>query len=203
MKKSNLVPNTETVKKEMEKCFADLGALSKEEVDHAMQLISVESLAKGTLILQKGEVSTKSYSVISGCVRQYYLVDGEEKTTFFYTEGDSIFAMNSGAAKTPSKFFLSCVEPTMLSVITYENQKVLYARFPKLETLSRAALQEELAHYQELLANYIVTTPEERYLNLLRFRPELLNRVPQYQLASYLGVVPESLSRIRKRISLG
>lgn len=201
MQKSNVAPNTDAVKKEMKKCFAAIGALSKEEIEDAMQLISIESFDSGTLILRKGEVSAKSYSVVSGCVRQYYLVDGEEKSTFFYTEGDSIFSMNTGSEKTPSKYFLSCVEPTMLSVITFENQKILYERFPKLETLSRTSLQEELVHYQELLATYIVTTPEERYLNLLHFRPELLNRVPQYQLASYLGVAAESLSRIRKRIS--
>lgn len=202
MGESKIVPNTNTVKKEIKKCFADVGALSKEEIDDAMQLISIESFDRDALIVQEGEVSAKSYSVVSGCIRQYYLVDGEEKTTFFYTEGDSIFTTNNGSEKTPSKFFLSCVEPTILSIITFEDQKKLYEQFPMLETLSRTSLQEELAHYQELLANYITTTPEKRYLNLLRQRPELLNRVPQYQLASYLGVAPESLSRIRKRISL-
>ena len=76
----------------------------------------------------------------------------------------------------------------------------MYNRFPILESMSRVALVEELNNYQEMLSTYITTSPEERYLNLLKFRPELLNRVPQYQLASYLGVTPESLSRIRKRI---
>lgn len=71
-----------------------------------------------------------------------------------------------------------------------------------LESMSRMSLQEELNTYQEMLVTYITTNPEERYLNLLKYRPELLHRVPQYQLASYLGVTPESLSRIRKRIFL-
>jgi len=78
----------------------------------------------------------------------------------------------------------------------------MYKRFPMLESLSRISLQEELHNYQEMLATYITTSPEERYLNVLKYRPELLNRVPQYQLASYLGVTAESLSRIRKRIML-
>lgn len=188
------------IKAEIRKCFSDLASFTEEEINAAMELISIESYKKGDLILQEGAISSKSYSIISGCVRQYYLVDGEEKTTFFYTEGDSIFSPNSASEKIPSKYYLSCVEYTTLSIMTLENQKEMYNRFPMLEALSRNSLQKELVNYQEMLATYITTNPEERYLNLLKHRPELLNRVPQYQLASYLGVAPESLSRIRKRI---
>ena len=61
-------------------------------------------------------------------------------------------------------------------------------------------MESELSKYQEMLATYKTDTPEQRYLNILKFRPELIQRVPQHQLASYIGVKPESLSRIRKRI---
>lgn len=87
-------------------------------------------------------------------------------------------------------------------MITLVNQKEMYKRFPVLESWSRISLQEELSDYQEMLATYITTSPEERYWNLLKFKPELLNIVPQHQLASYLGVTSESLSRIRKCIRL-
>ena len=73
---------------------------------------------------------------------------------------------------------------------------------PRMETLNRMGVEMELQKSQEALADYILTSPEERYLNLLQTRPDLLDRVPQYQLASYLGVTPESLSRIRKRIMM-
>lgn len=195
------LPNYQEVKKEIEECFVRIGKLTEKETYEAMQFIAIEAYDKGDLVLQKGELTAKSYSVVSGCLRQYHVFDGEEKTTFFYTEGDSIFTATNGHEKTPSKFSLACVEPTVLTVMTLEHREMLYQKFPTLEALSRIALQQQLTRYQELLATYMVTTPEERYLNVLQVRPGLLNRVPQYQLASYLGVTPESLSRIRKRIS--
>ena len=181
-------------------CFSNVGAFTEEEVDAALKYISIKTFKKGDHLLREGDISAKSYSIISGCVRQYYLVDGDEKTTFFYTEGQSIFSPNSTSGRIPAKYYLSCVEYTTVSIITLENQVELYKRFPILESMSRQALSEELNNYQEMLSTYITTTPEKRYLNLLKFRPGLLKRVPQYQLASYLGVTPESLSRIRKRI---
>ncbi len=198
----NDITHIDSVKNEIRKCFAEHGSFTTEDINAAADLITIKTLKKGEHLLHEGEVSAKSYSIVTGCVRQYYLVDGEEKTTFFYTEGQSIFSPNSTSERIPAKYYLSCVEYTTLSVITLENQKEMYKRFPVLETLSRLSLQEELHNYQEMLATYITTSPEERYLNLLKFSPELLNRVPQYQLASYLGVTPESLSRIRKRIML-
>lgn len=190
------------VKNGIKKCFAELDTFTNDDIDAALELITIKTLKKGEHLLREGEISAKSYSIVSGCVRQYYLVDGEEKTTFFYTEGQSIFSPNSTSERIPAKYYLSCVEYTTLSVISLDDQKKMYSRFPVLESLSRLSLQEELHNYQEMLATYITTCPEERYLNLLKFRPELLNRVPQYQLASFLGVTPESLSRIRKRILL-
>jgi CRP-like cAMP-binding protein len=77
---------------------------------------------------------------------------------------------------------------------------LFFQKFPHLEPASRMAVEEELGKSQDRLSNYIINSPEERYLQLLKTRPELLERVPQYQLASYLGVTPESLSRIRSRI---
>lgn len=194
--------NHEKIREQIKICFSDAASFTEDEIEAAMSFISIQSYKKGEHLLNEGEVFAKSYSIVSGCVRQYYLLDGEEKTTFFYTEGQSIFSPDNTSNRIPSKYYLSCVEYTTVSVITLENQEELYKQFPILESMSRVSLKEELHNYQEMLSTYITTTPEERYLNLLKYRPELLDRVPQYQLASYLGVTPESLSRIRKRIFL-
>ncbi|MBC8146372.1 MAG: Crp/Fnr family transcriptional regulator, partial [Bacteroidetes bacterium] len=76
----------------------------------------------------------------------------------------------------------------------------LYQKFPKLEALARSIMEKEMIKYQEMLMLYITDSPEQRYTKLLKNRPELLQRVPQHQIASYIGIKPESLSRIRKRI---
>jgi len=76
----------------------------------------------------------------------------------------------------------------------------MYRLFPSIESLCRIETEKKLGQFRELMAFYLASSPEERYLNLLNTRPNLLTRVPQYQLASYLGVKPESLSRIRGRL---
>lgn len=181
---------------------AVMDTLTDDEKAFIWERTPVKFFKKGTILLREGEIADKSYFSFEGCVRQYYLVDGIEKTTFFYTEGQSISSFQSSSTKTPSKHYLECVEDCKLSVSTYESEQEMYSRFPKFKMLCLKETEKQLGKYQEMLAHYITSSPEERYLNLLETRPGLLNRVPQHQIASYLGVKPESLSRIRKRISL-
>lgn len=192
-------PSKSHFEDELLKCISENGVLSDEEIEAAYNASQIRTYEKGTILLRAGEIARECYYTLEGCIRQYYLRDGEEKTTFFYTEGQTIASL-TGAKKMPSQFYLSCVEDTTLSVLTFEKEEELYKKYPRVESISRTGAQELLRHYQEMLAAYITSSPEERYLNLLENRPELLNRVPQYQLASYLGIKPESLSRIRKRI---
>jgi len=79
-------------------------------------------------------------------------------------------------------------------------EKTIFERFPRFETLCRILSEELLAKNQASFDGFKTSTPEQRYLNLLKTRPDLLQRVPQYQIASYLGIEPQSLSRIRKRL---
>lgn len=176
--------------------------LTEDEKEALAKYIPVKTYKKGTVLLEEGQVSIESYFNMGGCVRQYILVDGEERTTAFYTEGQSISSMTSYLQKTPSNHYLACVEDTKLAVLTFDNEQELYKLHPKFESLCRLAMEEDFGKQQAKLADYITKSPEERYLDLLKNQPELLNRVPQFHLASYLGVKPESLSRIRKRISL-
>lgn len=190
-----------SVKNEIKKDLVDnCIPLSTAEKETIAELMIIRTLKKGTLILREGQISTNCYTILEGCIRQYYLIDGEERTTFFYTEGQTIYAQRGSTNKKPAKHYLACVEDTTITLMTQEDENELFRRFPRFERISRIALEEELGNYQEMLANFMMSSPEERYLKLLKNRPDLLDRVPHYQLASYLGVKPESLSRIRKRI---
>ena len=77
----------------------------------------------------------------------------------------------------------------------------LFKRFPRFETISRTIMEAAFAEQREALTFYYTDSPEQRYLKLMKSRPDLFQRIPQYHLASYIGVKPESLSRIRKRIA--
>lgn len=176
-----------------------IGSISEAEYDQIFKLIKVRSYAKGKYLLREGGAGNTCYFVLRGCVRQYFLVDGIEKTTAFYTEGMPVSA-TFVYDNQPSKFFLICNEDCMLIEGKAEDEKVFFAQMPRMEMLSRIGVEKELQKSHEKMADFILSSPEERYLNLLETRPDLLDRVPQYQLASFLGVTPESLSRIRKRI---
>ena len=187
---------------DISKLVARFISLNEEETKAIIECIPIRTYKKGTVLLREGQVASECYFNLKGCVRLYYLVDGEERTTCFYTEEQSIASMASYVNRTPANHYLSCIEDTTLAVLHFEKEKELYRRVPKFESLCRVSMEDDFGKQQEMLASYITTSPEERYLNLLETRPELLQRVPQHQLASYLGVKPESLSRIKKRVTL-
>lgn len=175
---------------------------NEKEMAAIVEKIPIKTFKKGAVLLKEGEISTQCYFVLEGCVRQYYLMDGEEKTTAFFTERQAVNSFSSYIDQVPSKHYLVCVEDTTLVIGNMEQEQEMYAKYPKLESLSRVLVEQDYGQTQEEFATFITSSPEERYRNLLKKRPELLQRVPQHQIASYLGVTPESLSRIRKRIAL-
>lgn len=175
-------------------------ALQAEEILRIVAETPIKTLKKGSLLLREGQIPQFCYYVFKGCVREYYLVDGEEQTSEFYLEGDSISDELGRIERRPSRKYWECLEDTTVSTFSQAQEEKMYRLFPSLESLCRIETEKKLGQFRELMAFYLASSPEERYLNLLKTRPNLLTRVPQYQLASYLGIKPESLSRIRGRI---
>jgi len=178
--------------------FAHLTEVEKQAI---LDSVTFKTFKKGEFILMEGEILNFCYFIIKGCVREYYIKDGEEKITNFYIEQDPISSMTGNITKTPSKYFLECLEDTIVSSSTVEQEEAMFEKFPKFETLCREKVEEMLGEQHQRFADYMTSTPTERYLQLREKKPELLDRVPQYQLASFIGVKPETLSRIRKKIS--
>lgn len=150
--------------------------------------------------MKEGQQSVDTYFILEGCIREYILTDGEEKTTNFFTEEQWVISLSNFGTQTPSTHNLVCVEDTIVSVGNERQAQEMFKRFPRFETISRAIVEADFAEQKKLLTSFLTDSPEQRYLKLLESRPELFQRIPQYQLASYIGVKPESLSRIRKRI---
>ena len=151
--------------------------LTPEEARVLDECIPIKSFSKGTILLKEGQVATESYFNIKGIVRSFYIIDGDERTTAFFTEGEAIASLSSYVNKTPASHFLACVEDCMLAVLNYEKEQILYSQYPKFEALCRVSMEDEFGKQQELLASFLTKSPEDRYLNMMETRPELLNRV--------------------------
>ncbi len=175
-------------------------ALTEEEKNALISLDLFRSVKKGTILLREGQKSKDSYFVLKGCIRAYYMVDAEEKTTAFYTEMDAL-TPHCVISKTPSAYYVSCIEDTILTISNTDMEAEMNGKFPKFEILCRKLSEELLAKKQIDFDKFRTSSPEQRYLHLLETRPDLIQRVPQHQLASYLGVQPQSLSRLRARIT--
>ncbi len=180
--------------------FSAFTRFTRDELAVLTDSMAIAYFEKGSFIVKEGQHNTNTFFVLHGLVRQYQLIDGEEIITNFFSEGQWIISLTGFSKDTAAKDYLVCVEDTAVVVGDEQKAQALFTAFPRFETLSRAVLETEFAAQQRKLRDYMTATPEQRYLQLLTANPNILQRVPQYQIASYIGVKPESLSRIRKRL---
>lgn len=173
---------------------------SPEEKAFFAEYIPVRRIKKGEFILRDDQVLKASYHLFKGSVREYYYKDGEEKTTAFYIAGESLTDDGNKPVQKPSGVNWECVSECIVSVFTFEVEKEMYRRFPRLESLCRMGTEAQYSQYKTEMNLFLSSTPVERYEHLLKTKPEIFQTVPLYQIASYLGIKPESLSRIRNRL---
>ncbi len=191
--------NNKTMKNILFDFISKYISLTEEEKNAILSLDLFRSVKKGTILLKEGQNTLDNYFVLKGCIRVYYIIDGEEKTTAFYTELDAL-TPHCAITNTPSDYFISCIEDSILLVSNADMAEEINSKFPKFEIMCRILSEELLAKQQINFDEFKISSPEQRYLNLLQKRPDLIQRVPQHQLASYLGIKPQSLSRLRARI---
>lgn len=188
------------MKKELITFLSQFNELSKSQIEELTELMTVKEVKKNTIIVKQGQFCKLCYFVLKGCLRQYIITEGTEKTIALYTEKEAVNFYTNQENPKASESFLSSLEDTILLIGNPENDQTLYSKFPVLGDITRRMTEIDLGKTQNSFAKFMTSSPEERYLNLLEERPGLIQRVPLSMIASYLGVTPESLSRIRKRI---
>ncbi len=181
--------------------FENITPLTSEEKSTIRGELEIREVPRNTVLLNSGKVSTEFYFILKGCARLYYLAGIEEKTAFFYTENMFVSSYESFTRQIPAKHSIQVIEDSTLVVFNIESAQKLLEASPKFEMLARIMMEEEMSVYQDVISSFVTQNAEQRYESMLKEQPELLQRIPQHQIATFLGVTPETLSRIRKRIA--
>ena len=157
------------------------------------------SILPKTILLEEGKVADRLYLIRKGCLRLFFYNEGKDMTFQFFFEGDFVASFDSLYKRQPSLFFLESIELTEVSMIKRDDFYNLIEMIPSLRKKYEEKLIERFHVYQQLFLSRIKNTPQQRYEELLKERPDIIRRVPQHYIASYLGITPVSLSRIRIR----
>jgi len=174
--------------------------LSEKEKQAILEIPLFRTFPKGTILFHQGDFTKEYYFVIQGGIRTYLLVDGNDITTAFYTENEALIPLST-AIKEPSQCYAVCFEDSIVVVSSEDVEQEVFRHIPEFESVCRKFSEKLLARNLHSSVMSRTLTPEQRYLQLVKERPGLIQRIPQYHLASYLGIRPESLSRIRKRLA--
>lgn len=177
------------------------------ETVHTSHLNHIESQIKSeylsvpskAILLEEGKVAEKLYLIRKGCLRLFFYNEGKDITFQFFFEGDFVASFDSLYKRSPSLFYLESIEPTELTAIRREDFYNLINNNLSFRQLYEEKLIDRFHAYQQLFLSRIKNTPQRRYEELLKEYPNIIQRVPQYYIASYLGITPVSLSRIRNR----
>jgi CRP-like cAMP-binding protein len=181
--------------------FRQFTDFNDSELEIIMPYFEPKAFKKKTTLLDIGKVSNEVFYLEKGCIRLYCQKDGDELSTYFFTEKMFAGSYDSYISRKPSKVAIETLEECEVLVLNYKSQEKLYEVFPKMNEFIRKAIEQRFVLLHDLFISYLLNSPEERYLTLLNTRPELLQRIPQHQIASFLGITPVSLSRIRNRVA--
>lgn len=164
------------------------------------QCFTFKQVPKNYVLVNEGEIANELYFINKGLMRLYYNKDGEHITGFIFREGLFASSYDSFLQQLPGNQILETIEPCELLCLSKEKMDFLYDELPKINVLTRKIAEQRFINGQQILSSFLIDSPEERYIKFERSQGDLFLRVPHHIIASYLGVTPVSLSRIRKRI---
>ena len=177
--------------------------LTKEEEDILISKIIYRKYLKGQYIIQQGDVCKHSSFIISGCTKTFFMDDkGQEHIIMFSVEDWWTSDIGSFITQSPADYNVQCIEHTEVIQFPYHNQEEMFEEIPKLERLFRKMLERAFVSSQKRIVRGFSLTAKEQYLYFKQLYPSIEQRVPQYMIASYLGITKEFLSKIKSELIL-
>ncbi len=175
---------------------------TEEEVSQFKSFLVLKKLPKRHFLLKPGEICTFETFIVSGCIRKYYVdPQGIEVTLMLAIEDWWVGDLDSTTNHRPTKIYLETIEPcTVLELSTAAKERLL-VQIPKFERIFRIMLQNNVAKYQDRLITILSKSATEKYLDFMDTYPKFVNRIPQIYIASFIGISPEFLSKIRKKLA--
>lgn len=179
----------------------NLIALSPTEKDIITSLFKEKIYKKGDLFLAEGQICKQVGFIVKGLMRYYMNHNGEEKTYAFSQENNYVCNYESFLPQSPSSKIIQALEDCDVLIISHEDLQIFYSNVREGERFGRIAIGDVFIQMLQDVTSFYTETPELRYERFLKNHADLHQRISQYHIASYVGVKPQSLSRIRKRIS--
>lgn len=182
--------------------FEKLLPLDEKEKSFLAEAFTERKIRRRQFILQEGDVCTFNSFVVEGCFRMYFVDEnGKEHNLQFAVENWWIGDIGSFHSEEPSKLNIEAIENSIILQIRKEDQLKLFVEYPKFNRIFRVLTENALISFQRRVLQNISSTAEERYIDFVERYPDLFNRISNVQIASFLGVTPEFLSTIRKRLA--
>lgn len=179
--------------------FEQYGKISKEGIQALKSTLKANKIKKGDLLLSYGQICKEIYFVTKGCLRLYYISDGVEITVWFSFEENSAIELSSFLSGEPTEYFIEAIEDSEYLSLDKSELLKLYANYPEMERIVRSFWEDVILNLLQRFSALQKDSAEARYLNLVK-QTNYLQRIPQKYLASYIGVTPTSLSRIKRKL---
>ncbi|HRE38443.1 MAG TPA: Crp/Fnr family transcriptional regulator [Chitinophagaceae bacterium] len=162
-----------------------------------LPFIKIRKFDKRELLTKAGETENYFNFILKGLIRKYYKKGRDEINTQISFEGHIIHSQESFHSRKPSEYFVEAIESSVVASITYDDLESVFARTQKMEHMGRLVITHTMILKDRWQMQLVKMTPRERFINFVTRNPELMQRVPQKYLASYLNIKPETFSRFK------
>ncbi|WP_340075663.1 Crp/Fnr family transcriptional regulator [Leptobacterium sp. I13] len=178
-------------------------SMTKKEEDFLVERAVPMKFKKKETIVREGQICDHVYFINRGIMRSYYLIEGKEQVRRFYFENDYSYSFESFIQQVPSKLIIDALTDCEVFAISHKSIQEFYNFSSVFIDFARKLSQNFYMFSSEKIESFLLQDAKSRYLDLLENSPKIIRSIPNYMIASYLGITPESLSRIKKEIANG